>query len=80
METDKTRGVFGQSTLWPSNIQKVTVCFMDGNNDIRKFVAKAAATWNNAKASLRFDFGILKYSMGEAHVRVSRLHPPRQDQ
>ena len=64
METDKTRGVFGQSTLWPSDIQKVTVCFMDGNNNIRKYVAKAAATWNDPNASLSFDFGNMNKPRG----------------
>ncbi|MDE2445650.1 MAG: hypothetical protein KGO94_05685 [Alphaproteobacteria bacterium] len=59
METDKTRGVFSQSTLWPADVTKLTVCFMDGSNTIRKFVAKAAATWNDPKSSLQLDFGNL---------------------
>ncbi len=64
METDKTRGVFSQSTLWPSSVRKITVCFMDGNNDIRKFVATAAATWNDPKSSLQLDFGKMNKPRG----------------
>lgn len=75
METDKTRGVFSQSTLWPAEINKVTVCFMDGNNDIRKFVAKAASVWNDPKSSLQLDFGNMNKPRGcgknpTSYVRV----------
>lgn len=56
-DSEQSKGIYRNSTLWGANYPKIRVCFMDGSQALREVVANVAKEWQAEDNSIRLDFG-----------------------
>jgi hypothetical protein len=56
-DSDQSKGIFRNSSLWGANYPKIRVCFMDGSQALREVVANVAKEWMAEDNSIKLDFG-----------------------
>src|SRR5215216_3278761 len=55
--SDQSKGIFRNSSLWGPNYPKLRVCFFEGSQALREVVANVAKEWMIEDNSIRLDFG-----------------------
>lgn len=55
--SDQSKGIYRNSSLWGPNYPKLRVCFFEGSQALRELVANTAKEWMTEDNSIRLDFG-----------------------
>ncbi len=56
-DSEASKGIYRNSSLWGPNYPKLRVCFFEGSQALREVVANVAKEWMQADNSVRLDFG-----------------------
>jgi hypothetical protein len=56
-DSDQSKGVYRNSSLWGPNYPKLRVCFFEGSQELREVVANVAKEWMAEDNAIRLDFG-----------------------
>lgn len=56
-DSDQSKGVYRNSSLWGPNYPKLRVCFFEGSQELREVVANVAKEWMAEDNAVRLDFG-----------------------
>ena len=56
-DSEQSKGIYRNSSLWGPNYPKLRVCFFEGSQALREVVANVAKEWMTEDNSIRLDFG-----------------------